>query len=138
MTVSEISLPLSLTQQLLHHALAFPHQEVCGLIGAQNGSPCSVYPIENKAKNLQTEFLLDPPQQIAAFVAMREKQETLFAIYHSHPTAAAFPSVRDLALTSYPEALCLIISLNIKGVLELRGFKGRENQAQEVRLKLTP
>jgi proteasome lid subunit RPN8/RPN11 len=136
LTYPEISLPLHITQQILHHAQSLPQQEVCGLIGTRNGYPCSCYPIENMAQNPQQAFLLHEQQQIAAFVALREKNETLFAIYHSHPTAAAIPSPTDIALNNYPDALQLIISLNTKGVLELRGFKLVANQAQEVALKL--
>jgi proteasome lid subunit RPN8/RPN11 len=136
LTYPEIALPLYITQQILHHAQSLPHQEVCGLIGSRNGYPCSCYPIENTAKNPQQNFLLHEQQQIAAFVALREKKETLFAIYHSHPTAAAVPSTTDIALNNYPDALHLIISLNTKGVLELRGFKIVANRVQEVALKL--
>ncbi len=136
LTYPEISLPLHITQQILHHAQSLPHQEVCGLIGSRNGYPCSHYPIENMANNPQQAFLLHEQQQIAAFVSLREKRETLFAIYHSHPTAAAIPSATDIALNNYPDALHLIISLNTKGVLELRGFKIVANQTQEVALKL--
>lgn len=133
---TEISLPLHITQQILHHAQSLPNQEVCGLIGSRDDCPCSCYPIENMAKNPQQAFLLHDQQQIAAFVSLREKKETLFAIYHSHPTAAAVPSATDIALNNYPDPLHLIISLNTKGVLELRGFKIVANQVQEVVLKL--
>ncbi len=136
LTYPEICLPLHLTQQILHHAQSLPQQEVCGVIGAYNGLPCSCYPIENIAQNPQQAFLLHEQQQIAAFVALREKNETLFAVYHSHPTAAAMPSPTDIALNNYPNAVQLIISLSTKGVLEIRGFKISQHQVQEVALKL--
>lgn len=137
MTTTEIQIPLKITQQLLHHAQTSPETEICGLIAAKNGIPCSCYPVANSAEQPENKFLLDAQQQIAAQVAMREKDEALFAVYHSHPTAPALPSQTDLILANQPEALHLIISLNTKGVLEMRGFKIADGKAQEVILILT-
>ena len=65
---------------------------------------------------------------------MRELGEELFAIYHSHPTTPALPSFYDLDEAAYPDALYLIISLNTKGILEMRGFKIQQKTAMEVPL----
>jgi proteasome lid subunit RPN8/RPN11 len=64
-----------------------------------------------------------PKEQLSAIKEMRESGEELFAIYHSHPTAPATPSASDIEQSAYPEAYYLIISLNTKGVLEMRCFK---------------
>ena len=66
---------------------------------------------------------MEPKQQVAAMKTMRESGEELFAIYHSHPNAPAIPSARDIEQAAYPDAYYLIISLNTKGVLEMRCFK---------------
>ena len=137
MNHSEISLPRKLTNQLLHLAQLSPDNEICGLIGADDtGLPISCYPVSNSAATPQNRYLLDSSQQIAAMTAIREKGETLFAIYHSHPQAPATPSAADLEQAAYPEALHLIISLNTKGVLELRAFSIRDKSAHELSLKL--
>ncbi|WP_306304449.1 M67 family metallopeptidase [Methylogaea oryzae] len=98
--------------------------------------PASCYPVANAAGDPATRFQLDPQGQIAAMRAMREKGEALFAIFHSHPTAPALPSAEDAAQAAYPEALYLIISLNTKGVLELRGFRLQGQGFGEVELLL--
>jgi proteasome lid subunit RPN8/RPN11 len=67
---------------------------------------------------------------------IRDKQQNLFAIYHSHPTAPAIPSATDIEQASYPDAVHLIISLNTKGVLELRAFRINEQQVTELGLSL--
>jgi [CysO sulfur-carrier protein]-S-L-cysteine hydrolase len=69
---------------------------------------------------------------------MRGQNEELFAIYHSHPSAPAKPSTYDVNMAAYPQALYLIISLNTKGVLEMRGFKIIDNEVNEVTLCMTP
>lgn len=117
------AIPRTLANRLLHLAQSSPNQEVCGLLAAKDGLAQSCYPIANVADSPQRRFLLDPQGQIDAMRSMREKGETLFAIFHSHPDAPAQPSAEDAAQAAYPEALYLIISLNTQGVLELRGFR---------------
>ena len=134
MNSPEIQIPRKITNQLLHLAQISPDFEVCGLIGSKNGLPTHCYPIKNSAEHPQQRFLLDAGQQISAMAKMRETGEELFAIYHSHPTAPALPSTHDLEQAAYPEALNLIISLNTKGILEMRGFKVYEKTALEIPL----
>jgi len=136
MTQEHIQIPRKITNQLLHLAQISPEIEVCGLIGSKNGLPSSCYPVKNTAEHPQQRFQLDAAQQISAMAKMRDQGEELFAIYHSHPAAPATPSVADLELASYPEALYLIISLNTKGILEMRGFKIAHQSAQELTLSL--
>jgi proteasome lid subunit RPN8/RPN11 len=137
MTASEIQIPRKLTNQLLHLAQLSPDAEICGLIGGKDGIPHTCYPVENAAEQPHQRFLLDAKQQISAFKEIRDKGEELFAIYHSHPDAPAEPSRYDLEQAAYPDTLYLIISLNTKGVLEMRGFKINQQTAIEVPLTLS-
>jgi proteasome lid subunit RPN8/RPN11 len=132
MNTKEIQLSRKITNQLLHLAQVSPEHEVCGLIGSSNGIAKSCYPIKNTAQQAETRFELDSKQQIKAISSMRNKNEELFAIYHSHPTAPAIPSATDIKLATYPAAVFLIISLNTKGVLEIRGFKINNKSAEPV------
>ena len=135
-THEETTLPRKIVQNLLHHAQQTPEQEVCGLISSQNNSPYRSYPIANSAEQPERFFQLDAQQQIQAMAKMRDNNEQLFAIYHSHPSAPAIPSKTDLAFANYPDALYLIISLNTKGILELRAYKIADQQFVEVALCL--
>lgn len=137
MTPDHIQIPRKITNQLLHLAQISPDLEVCGLIGSKNSLPSSCYPVKNSAEHPQQRFQLDAAEQIAAMAKMRDQGEQLFAIYHSHPSAPATPSITDLELASYPEALYLIISLNTKGILEMRGYKIAHQSAQEIALSLS-
>lgn len=136
MTPIEIQIPRKLTNELLHLAQLSPDFEICGFVSSKNGIPNTCYPIKNVADQPQQRFLFDPKQQITAMADMRNQSEELFAIYHSHPKAPAQPSIYDLEAASYPDALYLIISLNTKGVLEMRGFKISEKSSEEVVLSL--
>lgn len=135
--MSEIALPRTLVNRLLAHAQQSPEAEVCGLIGAHAGAPVHVYPVANAAADPARLFAMEPTAQIRAMAQMRERGETLFAIYHSHPHAAAAPSARDLADAAYPEALYLIISLDTRGVLDMRGFRLHGQDVEPVALLLS-
>jgi len=137
MNSSDIQIPRKLANQLLHLAQLSPDLEICGLVSSQNGVPCHCYPVVNVAEQPAQRFLLDAAAQIAALKAMRDRGEELFAIYHSHPTAPAIPSSTDLELAAYPDALYLIISLNTKGILEMRGFHINQQTAREIPLTLS-
>ncbi len=137
MKQEEFQLPRSMTNQLLHLAQLSPEEEICGLIGAKEGIANTCYPIKNIAKQTKTRFYMDEKQQISAMSTIRAKNETLFAIYHSHPTAPATPSPTDIELAAYPDALFLIISLNTKGVLEIRGFRIIDKSFTEASLSMT-
>jgi proteasome lid subunit RPN8/RPN11 len=132
--MAETILPRTLINELLTHAQHSPEEEVCGLIASRHGVPSRVYPVANIASERNHLFAMEPKAQIDAMRHMREAGEELYAIYHSHPHAPAEPSLRDLEEAAYPEALYLIISLNTKGVLEMRGFRLGEGAVESVEL----
>lgn len=131
-----IILPRQLVQQIFHQAQASPKTEVCGLIGGMDGEPVSAYPIPNVSRQPGQLFDMDPKAQVGAMRDMRERGETLFAIYHSHPTAPPEPSREDLDRMTYPDAYYFIVSLNIKGVLEMRAWRIVEDAWREITLKI--
>jgi proteasome lid subunit RPN8/RPN11 len=134
-----VTLPRELANELLQQAQLGDSHEICGLIGARRKPDhpdlaCRCYPIPNIADNSHCRYIMEPASQIKAMREMREHDEELFAIYHSHPSSPAEPSSIDINEASYPEALYLIISLNTKGVLEIRGFHLHDGQSREVDL----
>lgn len=136
--MNTVHLPRPLVNQLLHLAQESPDREVCGLVSAKAGIPETCHPVCNVASDPARHFLLDAEEQIAVLRKLREGGEKLFAIFHSHPSAPAFPSAEDVDMAAYRDALYLIISLGTKGVLELRGFclgKGAR-RFEEVNLRL--
>ncbi len=137
MNALEIYLPRRIANQLWSLAQQSPDQEICGLIAADaSGHPRTCYPIANSAGDPRANFLLDPAQHLAAQRLIRENGQTLFAVYHSHPATPATPSAADLAQAGEADLIHLIISLSTKGVLELRGYRYHEDQAQELTLRL--
>ena len=90
--------------------------------------------MDNIATDKACVFEMDPAQLISAFKNIREKQETLFAVFHSHPHSAAIPSHKDINDAAYDDALNIIISLSTRGVLDMRGYFYQNDEVQSVDL----
>jgi len=131
-----LSLPRPLVNKILAHAQNNPDIEVCGLIGNSATMKKTYYPIDNISTQPSCRFIMDAPQQIAAMKKMRGNKQQLFAIIHSHPNATASPSQRDINESAYKDAYYIIISLNTKGVLEMRAYKQLQESMLEINLVL--
>lgn len=103
-------MPRSLAIRVLHAAQVAQPEAIRGVIGARGGEP-------------------------ASFHANREEPgegESLWATLWSHPQAAAVPQASELR----PNRLSLVISLNTKGVLEMRAWQLCEGAVREAVLKI--
>jgi proteasome lid subunit RPN8/RPN11 len=107
--ITEIVIPRKIVQNLLHHAQQTPEQEVCGLISSRDNTPYRSYPVKNNAPEPARFFNLDAQQQIQVMAKMRDNNEQLFAIYHSHPTAPAIPSNTDFYFSDFTGCPDLVI-----------------------------
>ncbi len=137
-TEQSVTLPRTLVNRLLGAAQRSPEAEVCGLLSGRDGVPLRLYPVRNVADRPGRLFRMDPEELIGAMRSMRQHGEELFAIYHSHPHGPARPSATDLQQAEYPDALYLIISLDTKGVLEMRGYRLEGDTPREVVLEIAP
>lgn len=99
--------------EILRHAKDTQPRECCGLIGGgEDGRTQSIYPLTNIATNTEVAYEAAPEQLFAAQRQMRQRGETLLAIYHSHPRASEpTPSETDVRLAYYPSATYLIVGL---------------------------
>jgi len=120
--MTRVELPRTLAIALLSEAQRSPGQEVCGLIAARDGQPIRVIPMRNVAADPRRLFEMDERELIDAMKALRENGETLFATYHSHPDSAPELSPLDIERLGYPDVLHLVISMETKGVLQMRGW----------------
>jgi [CysO sulfur-carrier protein]-S-L-cysteine hydrolase len=129
-------IPRLIATQLLDHARKEAGREICGVIAARDGVPVACVPIANIAGDPAYRYCMDPEALIRELFRMEQTGEELYAIYHSHPVSPATPSAIDIAEAGWPEALYLIVSLNTKGVLEMRGFRIRGGASVEVPLEI--
>ena len=122
-----------LLQSQLEHIFAQAREaapaECCGLIGgAAEGGAKSIYRLHNVASNPLVTYEAAPEALFAAQRSMRERDEELLAIYHSHPRAVEpTPSETDVRLAYYPSAVYLIVGLGGAGPV-LRAFQISEKE----------
>lgn len=129
-------LPRVFRETLLELAWAQPTEEICGLLGCHGGIPVRLLPVEN-CLHSPHRFEMDSKGLIDAMRSLRAADLELGAIYHSHPYAPAYPSVRDLEENRYPEVIHLIISLEGRTDQGIRAFRLRD-QIEELTLLNPP
>lgn len=127
----ELRIPRPVVDQMVWHALEDTGKECCGLLGGRGREVCSIYPLINESPRPEREYrvalgLFRPLQE------MRQRGEGLLGIYHSHPTAAAVPSQKDLRQNYYPSAIHFIISL-AGPEPDIKGYRLKTDSFEEIR-----
>lgn len=107
MTASSLVIDRRLAIQLLHVAQLAAPAAIDGMVIAD-------------ASGVPQRFL--PREQ-----AEQQPVAALWAKLYSNPTAAAIPSAAEM----HPTLLTLVISLNTKGVLEMRAWRLQDGLPQE-------
>jgi len=135
-SIEKITLPLNIVNQILAHAQSRDDEEICGLIAESDGLVKTIYPIQNISMHRENLYQMDGKGQIDAMRSMRENDEQLYAIYHSHPHGEAYPSATDVKEAQYPAVIYLIVSLDTKGVLDLRAFRLQNDDIEVLKVEV--
>lgn len=121
-------------EEMYAHARAARPEECCGLVGGRGESAETVYALRNAARNPLHAYEAAPEDLFAAQRAMRERDERLLAIYHSHPRSSEpEPSETDVRLAFYPSAVYLIVGFSRESDEEecvLRAFRVSEKDGR--------
>ncbi len=93
---------------------AYP-DEACGLlVGRWTGEVARVSEVHasgNVAENPRRTFEVEPQLLLALHKRLRQGEDTLLGVYHSHPDSAALPSAHDLNRAWQPEMIWLITTV---------------------------
>jgi proteasome lid subunit RPN8/RPN11 len=111
-----LRIPCDFYDAMITQAIAALPDECCGLLAGCLDLPVAevtkVLPLANDALEPARNYHSEPRSMFAAYKAMQRHGLELLAIYHSHPTADASPSRKDVQENSYGESVMhLIISL---------------------------
>jgi len=94
---------------------AYP-DEACGLlVGHWQGDVVRVSEVHasaNVAEAPRRAFEIDPQLLLSLYKRLREGDQTMLGVYHSHPDNDALPSARDLERAWQPELIWLITAVN--------------------------
>ena len=116
------------------HARRARPSECCGLLSGRNGVITDIHPLRNDAARPETRYFATPEDLFAAMRRIRESNQALLGIYHSHPRTPAYPSASDVEMAFYPEALYFIISLEPD--IDLRAFRIEGLRIEEVEISV--
>jgi len=94
---------------LAHCQSAYP-KEACGILAGAEGTVRQVYRMTNLDAS-PISYHMDPKEQLQVMKRLRQAQQDMLAIYHSHTASAAYPSPVDVTLAVYPETASVLISL---------------------------
>lgn len=108
--MSELVISRELFDQMVAHCRANHPNEACGLLAGTGSRATKVYPMSNTEPS-PVSYFMDPREQFIAMKDMRLEGLAMLAIFHSHPQSPAYPSVKDVSLAFYEDAVYLIISL---------------------------
>lgn len=130
-----ITLRPSHLADIVAHARETNPAECCGLIGGAAGTAKTVYRLSNVSANNQTSYEVAPEELFAAQREMRQRDEQLLAIYHSHPRSGdPTPSETDVRLAYYPAAVYFIVGLG-NAEPTLRAFRISEAERRWERVE---
>ena len=119
---------------MLDHARADAPNECCGFLLGATDTILEATPATNLTPS-PTRYRVDPRDHFAVIRRARTEGLTVVGTYHSHPATAAVPSASDLAEATYPEYLCVIVSLlEMTSTDQIRAFRLDRGQFERVRL----
>ena len=99
-----------LYEQVIAHCQSRYPKEACGILAGHVGLVQQVYPMTN-VEDSPIGYSMDPKEQLQVMKQMRQANQEMLAIYHSHTASAAYPSPVDVRLAAYPEVSYVLVSL---------------------------
>ena len=133
-----LTLPTAIAEQLIAHARAEAPNEACGLlvgprVAEDGGIPSRFVGMRNTAAS-PYRYLIDPDEQLRVVLELDDADEVIWGIVHSHVASPAAPSMTDVGLAAYPDAVYLICSFAHEPP-EVRGWTIRDGAVGEVVLE---
>lgn len=108
--------------------------EACGLLSGRNEVATTCWCLTNTERS-PYRFAMDPNDISDTFSAMRGRGEQFCGIFHSHPTAAPYPSWEDIRHAAYPEVAYVIVSLR-QGKPQTQCYRIVNLKVSKVRLSI--
>lgn len=85
-------------------------KEVCGVLLSAGATITDVVPLKNVSDFPAMEFAFDPDEQVTVWEYADTQNKKIAAIYHSHVSKEAYPSLIDIKYAAYPYMYYIIIN----------------------------
>ncbi len=82
-------------------------EEACGFVAGKVFHSRMIIPVTNILHN-PFRFLMDPEEELKAFLLAEDKGWEIIAVYHSHPHGISSPSITDYEELTFPGIIYLI------------------------------
>jgi len=116
--------------EVVAHCLSVYPKEACGLLAGIRGvgptEPQRVIAQVYRMKNIEDSpigYSMDPREQLQIEKVMRQRQQWLAGIYHSHTATDAIPSPVDVSLTISPDVSYVIVSLKDRSNPVIKAYR---------------
>ena len=106
----ELVISSEFAEQMVTHCRACYPNEACGILAGTGNSVTKVYSMSNSEPS-PISYFMEPKEQFRVMKELRQEGLTMLAIFHSHPQSPAYPSVKDVSLAFYQDAVYVIISM---------------------------
>jgi proteasome lid subunit RPN8/RPN11 len=112
---ASVELPATMVQALVAHARGEYPNEMCGVIvgdrpAAAGGVPLRWEPTRNRAAS-PLRYEIHPDNLLRLTIETENAGEEFWAIAHSHTHSPPRPSLTDVGLAFYADAIYLLVSL---------------------------
>lgn len=129
-----IEIPHALLEQILAHAAEGAPEEVCGLLGAQNGRVVETIRTRNAAPHPVSRYEIHPEDLLGVFRI--EERGLDLGVYHSHPASEPYPSATDVKQAElWPGIFHLIVSHRHPDQPEARVYRIDDGAVTEEELR---
>lgn len=133
-----VAIPGALAEAMLEHAHREVPNEACGIVAGDGpwtrGGRAVRFHATKNAEHSPYRYLIDPEQQLRIMLEIDDRDEVVWAIFHSHTHTPAEPSPTDRRLAFYPGALYLIASLTDPDAPHIRAWTIEGDEIREVEL----
>ena len=116
-----MDLPKHYAEEIIAHALEEDPNECCGILAGPERRVVKLYRMTN-AEHSPYRYNMDSQELFQTYREIEDNGWELLAIYHSHTHSEAYPSLTDVRLATWPEALYLLVSLLDKAHPVIRAF----------------
>jgi proteasome lid subunit RPN8/RPN11 len=135
-----LSLPQSMIDEMIAHAVEDLPNECCGMIAGKDGVPTRFYRTRN-AEASPFRYSIDPRDILRVERELDDEGWQVLAIYHSHVASDAYPSPTDVRLSQwqgtnppadlYPGAYYVLVSLKDRDHPVVRAFRIQGGEVSE-------
>ena len=126
-------IPKAYIDGMISRSLEEDPNECCGILVGTRDQVHKLY----RARNVEAspvKYLIDPKDMFRAYSEAEQNDWDIVAFYHSHTTSEAYPSPTDVRLSTWPESLYILVSLQDYTDPVVRGFHIVEGKVSEEEL----